>query len=169
MHDGQMMFDVNTSPLSGIGASWDLDKAITRLTRNDEIKPAIVVSVWMSMWAKGARGAEYRPQKPVTDDVWKILREQRNNFSVEDGGEVRIINDDESTMLIRLVAGGSAEQTAAVQVRIGRPPQGPPAPQQGNNRWFSCPWQPLVLEMPPQGPKCRPKAQKARVGRSLHL
>ncbi len=88
MHDGQMMFDVNTSPLSGIGASWDLDKAITRLTRNDEIKPAIVVSVWMSMWAKGARGAEYMPQKPVTDDVWKILREQGNNFSVEDGGEV---------------------------------------------------------------------------------
>ena len=42
----------------------------------------------MSMWAKGARGAEYMPQKPVTDDVWKILREQGNNFSVEDGGEV---------------------------------------------------------------------------------
>ena len=88
MHDGQMMFDVNTSPLSGIGASWDVDKAITRLTRSGEIKPAIVVSVWMSQWAKGARGAEYMPQKPVTNDIWEIMREQGNNFSVEDGGEV---------------------------------------------------------------------------------
>jgi len=42
----------------------------------------------MSQWTKGARGAEYMPQKPVTDEVWALLKEQGNNFSVEEGGEV---------------------------------------------------------------------------------
>jgi hypothetical protein len=28
------------------------------------------------------------PQKPVTGEVWKIMQEQGNNFSVEEGGEV---------------------------------------------------------------------------------
>jgi hypothetical protein len=68
--------------------TWEVDTATTRLVHNSEIKPAIVVSVWMSQWPKGARGAEYMPQKPVTGEVWKIMQEQGNNFSVEEGGEV---------------------------------------------------------------------------------
>ena len=69
MHDGQMMFHLSTSPYAGMDLFWDVDKAITRLAGEDEIRPAIVVSVWMADWAKGARGAEYMPQKPVTDEV----------------------------------------------------------------------------------------------------
>ena len=55
MHDGQMMFDHSTSPYAGMDLFWDVDKAITRLVRDGEIRPAIVVSIWMADWAKGAR------------------------------------------------------------------------------------------------------------------
>ena len=88
MHDGQFLFHQSSSPFAGMDFFWDVDKVITRLIQDDEIRPAIVVSVWMSQWTKGARGAEYMPQKPVTDEVWALLREQGNNFSVEEGGEV---------------------------------------------------------------------------------
>ena len=67
MHDGQLMFHQSHSPYAGMDLFWDVDKAITRLASADEIRPAIVVSVWMADWANGARGAEYMPQKPVTD------------------------------------------------------------------------------------------------------
>ncbi len=88
MHDGQFLFDQSDSPFAGMDLLWDVDKAITRLVRDGDIRPAIVVSIWMSHWAKGARGAEYMPQKPVTDDVWQLMVAQGNNFSVEAGGEV---------------------------------------------------------------------------------
>lgn len=88
MHDGQFLFHQSSSPFAGMDWFWDVDRAITRLIQNDEIRPAIVVSVWMSQWLKGARGAEYMPQKPVTDEVWELLKQQGNNFSVEEGGEV---------------------------------------------------------------------------------
>ncbi len=87
MHDGQMMFHLSTSPYAGMDLFWDVDKAITRLAGEDEIRPAIVVSVWMADWAKGARGAEYMPQKPVTDEVWQRMKEIGESFAVEDGGE----------------------------------------------------------------------------------
>lgn len=88
MHDGQFLFHVSHSPYAGMDFFWDVDKAITRLVRDGEIRPAIVVSVWMSDWEKGARGAEYMPQKPVTDEVWQLMQKEGNNFSVEEGGEV---------------------------------------------------------------------------------
>ena len=66
MHDGQFNFHVSQSPFAGMDLFWDVDKAITRLVRDGEIRPAIVVSVWMSHWTKGARGAEYMPQKPIS-------------------------------------------------------------------------------------------------------
>ena len=44
MHDGQMMFDHHTSPYAGWDLFWDVDKAITRLVGDGEIRPAIVVS-----------------------------------------------------------------------------------------------------------------------------
>ena len=87
MHDGQMMFHLSTSPYAGTDLFWDVDKAITRLAGDGEIRPAIVVSVWMADWAKGARGAEYMPQKPVTDEVWQRMKEIGGSFAVEDGGE----------------------------------------------------------------------------------
>ena len=87
MHDGQMMFHLSTSPYAGMDLFWDVDKAITRLAGEGDIRPAIVVSVWMADWAKGARGAEYMPQKPVTDEVWQRMKEIGGSFAVEDGGE----------------------------------------------------------------------------------
>jgi predicted alpha/beta superfamily hydrolase len=87
MHDGQFNFHQSSSPFAGMDMFWDVDKAITRLVLNNEIRPAIVVSVWMSHWLKGARGAEYMPQKPVTDEVWQLMKKEGNNFSVEEGGD----------------------------------------------------------------------------------
>ena len=87
MHDGQMMFDHDTSPYSGMDVFWDVDKAITKLVRNGEIRPAIVVAVWMASWAKGARGAEFMPQKVVTDEVWQVMRDEGWGFAVEEGGQ----------------------------------------------------------------------------------
>ena len=55
MHDGQFNFHQSSSPFAGMDMFWDVDKAITRLVLNNEIRPAIVVSVWMSHWLKGAR------------------------------------------------------------------------------------------------------------------
>ena len=87
MHDGQFMFHQSRSPFAGMDLFWDVDKAITRLVRAGEIRPAIVVSVWMAHWAKGARGAEYMPQKPVTDKVWQLMKAAGHSFAVEEGGE----------------------------------------------------------------------------------
>ena len=87
MHDGQMMFDHSTSPYAGTDLFWDVDKAITRLVRDGEIRPAIVVSIWMADWAKGARGAEYMPQKPVSDKALQLMQEKGQGFAVEQGGE----------------------------------------------------------------------------------
>ena len=87
MHDGQFLFDHATSPYSGMDFFWDVDKTMSRLIDDGEIKAAIVVSVWMADWAKGARGAEYMPQKAVTDEVWQLMKEQGNSFAVEPGGE----------------------------------------------------------------------------------
>ncbi len=41
----------------------------------------------MADWAKGARGAEYMPQKPVTDKVLQLMKKRGQSFAVEEGGE----------------------------------------------------------------------------------
>ena len=53
MQDGQMMLDHSASPYTGMDLFWDVDKAITRLARDGEIRPAIVVSIWMARLGKG--------------------------------------------------------------------------------------------------------------------
>ena len=75
MHDGQMIIHHSESSLAGMDVFWDVDKTITRLVNDGEIRPAIVVAVWMADWAKDARGAEYMPQKPVTEDIQQDMRE----------------------------------------------------------------------------------------------
>ena len=63
MHDGQMMFDHDTSPYAGMDVFWDVDKAITKLVRNGEIRPAIVVAIWMASGTKGcARRRIHAPE-----------------------------------------------------------------------------------------------------------
>ena len=69
MHDGQFMFDRSHSPYAGTDWLWDVDKTMTRLTQEGEIRPAIVVSVWMYDEKKVSRRAEYMPQKMLTAEV----------------------------------------------------------------------------------------------------
>ena len=93
MHDGQFLFHQSRSPYAGMDFMfWDVDKAISRLQREGEIKPAIVVAVWMADWDKGARGAEYMPEKAVSKEVLEIMRQAGPGSSVggfvgESGGE----------------------------------------------------------------------------------
>ncbi len=87
MHDGQFLFHHKDSSLAGMDLFWDVDKAINRLTKTGEIRPVIVVAVWMSDWAKGARGAEFMPQKSVTVEAWKEMQKKAGSFAVEQGGE----------------------------------------------------------------------------------
>lgn len=87
MHDGQMIFHHEDSSLAGMDLFWDVDKTITKLTKAKKIRPAIVVAVWMSDWAKGARGAEFMPQKAVPSEVWKEMLKDSDSFATEMGGE----------------------------------------------------------------------------------
>ena len=92
MHDGQMLFNHSLSSFVGMDVFWDVDKAMTRLVNQGEIRPAIVVAVWMASWDKGARGAEYMPQKAVTSDVWARMNQDgpgtaTGGFAGETGGQ----------------------------------------------------------------------------------
>mgnify|MGYP001157207229 CR=1 FL=1 len=84
MHDGQFTFDRPTSPYTSIwerikgsiygGLFWDVDKTMVRLIAKKQIRPAIVVSIWNL--PKGRRRTEYMPQKPVTEEVDKLIQTQ---------------------------------------------------------------------------------------------
>ncbi len=87
MHDGQFLFHHKDSSLAGMDLFWDVDKTINRLSKMGEIRPAIVVAVWMSEWTKGARGAEFMPQKSVTVEVWKEMQRKTGSFAAEQGRE----------------------------------------------------------------------------------
>ena len=88
MHDGQMMFHHADSSLAGMDVFWDVDKVMTRLISSNAIRPAIVVSVWMADWTKGSRGAEYMPQKAVTQEVWQRMHEGNSKWPAEECGDV---------------------------------------------------------------------------------
>ena len=90
MHDGQMMFHHVDSSLAGMDVFWDVDKVITKLLNSKEIRPAIVVAVWMADWMKGSRRAEYMPQKAVTEKNWQRIRKETAvaPLQKEEGDEV---------------------------------------------------------------------------------
>ena len=75
MQDGQMMFRYPESLFAGSDSFWDVDKAITRLVKSNEIRPPIVVAVASALdpsyvkWHKDARRAEFMPQKPVEENL----------------------------------------------------------------------------------------------------
>ena len=73
MHDGQMMFHHRDSSLAGMDVFWNVDEAVTRLINKKEIRPAIVVSVWMSEFPTGSRLAEYLPKKAITNEIWRSI------------------------------------------------------------------------------------------------
>jgi predicted alpha/beta superfamily hydrolase len=82
MHDGQYLFDHTTSPYAGTKWLWDVDKTMTRLIREEEIRPAIVVSVWSLR--KRKRKADYMPQKPITGNAEQMLVTQDSDLAGED-------------------------------------------------------------------------------------
>ena len=78
MQDGQNIFE----PISSIGgASWEMDKAITRLMDAKKIRGAIVVGAWNH---GDIRWREYMPQKPY----WSLaLQRHHEAFINRAGGE----------------------------------------------------------------------------------
>jgi len=84
MHDGQFLFDRDPSPYAGTDWLWDVDKTMTRLIREGEIGPAIVVAVWMNDEKKVSRRAEYMPQKILTDEVRRWLVSEQPDFHGEE-------------------------------------------------------------------------------------
>lgn len=82
MHDGQFMFDHATSPYAGTDWLWDVDKTMARLIREEQIRPAIVVSVWNL--PKTKRRNEYMPQKPVTDEVGRLMNAEGSDITREE-------------------------------------------------------------------------------------
>ena len=84
MHDGQFMFDQTLSPYSSTwerikgsfygGLFWNVDQIVSRLIADEAIAPVMVVSVWNLPDVK--RRTEYMPQKPVTEEVARILRSE---------------------------------------------------------------------------------------------
>ena len=73
MHDGQLLFDKKTSPYAKFwyrpfdwyvgGMFWEVDKKMSLLIREKQIRPAIIVSIW---FIPNRRAAEFMPQKPIT-------------------------------------------------------------------------------------------------------
>ena len=61
MHDGQNLFDPETSFLPGI--DWGMADTAHRLIQENRIPPVIIVGIWSAT----ARGREYGPAKAVND------------------------------------------------------------------------------------------------------
>ncbi|MDE0055339.1 MAG: alpha/beta hydrolase-fold protein, partial [Gammaproteobacteria bacterium] len=84
MQDGQYKFSRGRSPLAGTDWSWDVDKTMTRLIREGEVRPAIMVAVWTDGENKANRRAEYMPQKFLTDEVrQRMVRERPDLFDLD--------------------------------------------------------------------------------------
>jgi len=58
MHDGQMLFDANST---WNRQEWGVDECLTKLTRENKIRNVLVVGIWSS---PSDRHANYFPQKP---------------------------------------------------------------------------------------------------------
>ena len=82
-----MIFHHADSSLAGMDVFWNPDKVMTRLVNNNEVRPAIIVSIWMADWTEGDRGLELMPQKAVTDEVWRNMQEQSSKWRAKAGLE----------------------------------------------------------------------------------
>lgn len=83
MHDGQMLFDANSTWNK---QEWGVDECLTKLTREGKIKNVIVVGIWSS---PSHRHADYFPQKPF-DSLSE--KEKENISSILK--EANVITDD---------------------------------------------------------------------------
>ena len=73
MHDGQMLFDKNSTWNS---QEWRVDETLTRLMEGGEIPPTIVVGIWN---AGDQRTAEYFPQDALSYIEEEIIGDIRSN------------------------------------------------------------------------------------------
>lgn len=87
MHDGQNLFDPNTS---AFGIDWQIDETCTRLIREGAIPPLIVVGIYNTPsrtpeYTPGLVGAAYRKfvvevVKPFVDDRYRTLSGRESTF-----------------------------------------------------------------------------------------
>ncbi|OIQ30117.1 MAG: hypothetical protein BM564_04820 [Bacteroidetes bacterium MedPE-SWsnd-G2] len=72
MHDGQMLFDANTT---WNGQEWDVDRVASQLVNNDVVKPFIIVGIWN---IAEDRRSDYWPKKAydkLSDEGVKYVAE----------------------------------------------------------------------------------------------
>ncbi|WP_017446916.1 alpha/beta hydrolase [Gayadomonas joobiniege] len=81
MHDGQMLFDTERT---WNGQSWDLDKTVTSLINNRQVKPFIIVGIYNG---GGNRHSEYFPQKPFLNMPQDL---QNSLYDKTRGGENKL-------------------------------------------------------------------------------
>jgi predicted alpha/beta superfamily hydrolase len=79
MHDGQMLFDTS---INWNHQSWNVDKTIDTLLKQNKIKACIVVGIWN---IGSIRHSDYFPQKPfqgisktISDSIYKANRTNGN-------------------------------------------------------------------------------------------
>jgi predicted alpha/beta superfamily hydrolase len=72
---------------------WKVDVIVPRLVREKKIRPPIIVAPWNLPKAK--RRNEYMPQKPVTEEVDRLLKEE--------GSDIRLAEVDSDNYLRFLV------------------------------------------------------------------
>ena len=73
MHDGQMLFDSTTT---WNRQEWKVDETMSRLIREEKIRPTIVVGIWNN---GSKRHAEYFPQK-VINTLPAVARRELDSF-----------------------------------------------------------------------------------------
>lgn len=112
MHDGQMLFDANTT---WNHQEWGVDEVIKDLILNKKIRPVIVVGVWFDN-----RYAEYMPAKPkaklkmaarpenlkgeiISDQYLKFLVEELKPFI---DGKYNTLTGSEDTFVLGSSMGG---------------------------------------------------------------
>ena len=76
MHDGQMLFDANTTWNK---QEWGVDECLTKLGRTGKIKNVIVVGIWNS---ESNRHSEYFPQKPF--DSLTVEQKEKISASLQE-------------------------------------------------------------------------------------
>ena len=76
MHDGQMLFDANTTWNK---QEWGVDECLTKFGRTGKIKNVIVVGIWNS---ESNRHSEYFPQKPF--DSLTVEQKEKISASLQE-------------------------------------------------------------------------------------
>ena len=82
MHDGQFLFLGSRSWYTWTPWNWNVDVIIPRMIREKKMRPAIVVAPWM-LPTKDRRRNEYMPQKPITEEVGRLLEANKSDIKYE--------------------------------------------------------------------------------------